>query len=78
MSKTGQWFLEMHEDAIDMTKEEFISEHGKGQVHIWEEVQEKMDIEFSISEQKLDELYDTRAEPSDMALEDFEKIQGGY
>ena len=37
MSKTGQWLLEMQEDAIDMTLNEFMAEHGTSQqvIDVW-------------------------------------------
>ena len=38
MSKTGQWVLQMQEDANDMTREEFIKKHGEAQVDIWDSV----------------------------------------
>ena len=38
MSKTGTWFLEMQEDAMDMTKEEFILKHGVSCLDVWEGV----------------------------------------
>jgi len=45
MSKIGQWLLQMQEDAQHMTKKEFISEHCKSYVHIWEDAQELSDGE---------------------------------
>ena len=77
MSKTGQWLLQMQEDAEHMTLNEFISEHGDSQqiVDVWKTTQEKMDIEFSISEQRLEEMLDAQGE---MALEDCIKIKEGY
>mgnify|MGYP003110608068 CR=1 FL=1 len=36
MSKTGQWVLQMEEDANDMTRKEFIKKHGEAQVDIWD------------------------------------------
>ena len=38
MSKTGQWVLQMQEDANDMTREEFIKKHGEAQVDTWDSV----------------------------------------
>ena len=70
MSKTGQWLLQMQEDAQVMTKDEFISEHCKSQVHIWEEVQEEMQQEIN-----LEQFQDAQGE---MALEDCIKIKEGY
>ena len=70
MSKTGQWLLQMQEDAQVMAKDEFISEHCKSQVHIWEEVQEEMQQEIN-----LEQFQDAQGE---MALEDCIKIKEGY
>jgi hypothetical protein len=43
MSKTGNWFLEMQEDAYDMTLAEFIKKHGEGQISIWHQTQNLQD-----------------------------------
>ena len=46
MSKTGSWYLEMQQDASDLTKDEFIKKHGEHNLHIWTEVHEELgDIE---------------------------------
>ena len=37
MSKTGKWFLEMQEDAQDMSKKEFIEKHGIANLDFWED-----------------------------------------
>ena len=39
MSKTGQWVLEMQEDAWDLTREEFVAKHGEHNVDIWDQHQ---------------------------------------
>lgn len=62
MSKTGQWLLQMQEDAQVMTKDEFISEHCKSQVHIWEEVQEEMDYAWERAEARLEEYQEAQGE----------------
>ena len=36
MSKTGQWVLEMQEDAWELTREEFIAKHGEHNVDVWD------------------------------------------
>ena len=36
MSKTGQWYLQLTEDANDMTREEFIKKHGESNVDVWD------------------------------------------
>jgi|TARA_X000001316_G_C910775_1_gene26172 hypothetical protein len=58
MSKTNDWLIGLQEDAEHMTLKEFIQEHGENNsiVDVWKTTQEKMDVEFSISEQKLDEM----------------------
>lgn len=46
MSKMGQWVMEMQEDAVSMTQEDFVNKHGVSQKNVWEEVQdEEFDIE---------------------------------
>ena len=37
MSKIGKWFLEMQEDAQDMSKKEFIEKHGIANLDVWED-----------------------------------------
>jgi|TARA_R110002072_G_scaffold82963_1_gene188645 hypothetical protein len=41
MSKTGQWYLQLTEDANDMTREEFIKKHGESNVDVWDSENEK-------------------------------------
>jgi len=36
MSKTGTWFLELTEDASDMTRDDFIKKHGISNVDVWD------------------------------------------
>ena len=62
MSKTGQWLLQMQEDAEIMTREEFISEHCLSQVHIWEEVQEEMDNAWAMAEARLEQYKEAQGE----------------
>lgn len=62
MSKTGQWFLQMHEDAEIMTKEEFISEHCLSHVYIWEQVQEEMDNAWAMAEARLEQYQEAQGE----------------
>ncbi len=38
MSKTGTWFLEMQEDAYNMTRKEFIKKHGESCVDVWDSI----------------------------------------
>mgnify|MGYP003325489417 FL=1 len=40
MSKTGQWYHKLCEDAEIMTKGEFIQEHGEQYLEYYEQVQE--------------------------------------
>tara|TARA_B110000305_G_scaffold27120_1_gene25026 strand:+ start:1055 stop:1216 length:162 start_codon:yes stop_codon:yes gene_type:complete len=46
MSKTGNWVLEMQEDAWDMSFEQFIEKHGSSQARVWSEGQEDSEREF--------------------------------
>ena len=38
MGKVKAWLMEMEEDAVGMTRDEFIAEHGEYQVAIWDTV----------------------------------------
>ena len=64
MSKTNDWLLGMQEDAEHMTQDQFISEHGESNsvVDVWKTTQERLDVEFSISEQRLEEFLDAQGE----------------
>ena len=62
MSKTGQWLLQMQEDAEIMTRQEFITEHCLSQVHIWEQVQEEMDNAWAMSEARLEQYQEAQGE----------------
>ena len=64
MSKTNDWLLGMQEDAEHMTLNEFIQEDGESNsvVDVWKTTQERLDVEFSISEQRLEEFLDAQGE----------------
>ena len=64
MSKTSNWHLQLQEDAEHMTLKEFIQEHGESNpiVDVWKTTQDRLDVEFSISEQKLEEMLDAQGE----------------
>ena len=38
--KVKAWLMEMEDDALEMTRDEFIAEHGEYQVDIWDTVNE--------------------------------------
>ena len=38
MGKVKAWLMEMEDDALEMTRDEFIAEHGEYQVDIWDRV----------------------------------------
>tara|TARA_R100000963_G_C4619831_1_gene87667 strand:+ start:450 stop:590 length:141 start_codon:yes stop_codon:yes gene_type:complete len=40
MSKTGQWFHKLCEDAEIMTEQEFINEHGEQYIDYYNQVQQ--------------------------------------
>ena len=42
MSKTGAWYLDMQEDAGNLTKDEFIKKHGEHNLDLWTEVHEEL------------------------------------
>ena len=64
MSKTNDWLIGLQEDAEHMTLKEFISEHGEDNsiVDVWKTTQERLDVEFSISEQRLEEFLEAQGE----------------
>ena len=37
MSKMGDWVIEIQEDCIYLTREQFIEKHGERYVYIWDE-----------------------------------------
>lgn len=37
MSKMGDWVIEIQEDCIYLTREEFIEKHGEMFAYIWDE-----------------------------------------
>ena len=38
--KVKAWLMEMEEDAAEMTRDEFIKEHGEYQTDVWDRVNE--------------------------------------
>jgi len=38
MSKMGNAFFEMQEDAMNMTQEQFVAKHGKNNLDIYQEI----------------------------------------
>ena len=38
MGKVKAWLMEMEDDATEMTRDEFIKEHGEYQADIWDRV----------------------------------------
>ena len=50
MSKMGNAFFEMQEDAYDMTLNEFIEKHGPRQADVWYEVQDGIENEHDYME----------------------------
>jgi len=64
MSKISNWHVQLQEDAEHMTLKEFIQEHGESNpiVDVWKTTQDRLDVEFSISEQKLEEMLDAQGE----------------
>ena len=36
MGKVKAWLMEMEDDALEMTRDEFIAEHGEYQADIWD------------------------------------------
>ena len=45
MGKIKAWLMEMEDDALDMTREEFIKKHGKFYVEVWTKVQTCRELE---------------------------------
>tara|TARA_B110000858_G_C17470809_1_gene322677 strand:- start:223 stop:420 length:198 start_codon:yes stop_codon:yes gene_type:complete len=48
MSKTGNWVMEMQEDAAWSSKEVFIRKHGVSNEVIWTEVRRQMAEDFAV------------------------------
>jgi hypothetical protein len=46
VSKIGDWVLGMQEDALEMTREEFIQFHGEYNSHVWEYMNEAYAVEY--------------------------------
>ena len=40
MGKVKAWLMKMEEDAVEMTRDEFIKEHGEYQADVWDRVNE--------------------------------------
>ena len=38
--KVKEWLMKMEEDAVDMTRDEFMDRHGEYEVDIWDRVNE--------------------------------------
>ena len=38
--KVKAWLMEMEEDAVDMTRDEFIAKYGEYQTDVWDRVNE--------------------------------------
>lgn len=62
MSKTNDWLLGMQEDAEHMTQDQFISEHGESNIHIWVDIQNQMDIDWARREARLEEYQEAQGE----------------
>ena len=56
MSKTGQWVMEMQEDAAWSSKEVFIRKHGVSNEVIWTEVRRQMAEDSAVD---VDDYWDT-------------------
>jgi len=62
MSKTSQWLLQMQEDAEIMNREEFIAEHAKSNVQVWEKVQEEADMAWAMAEARYEQYQEAQGE----------------
>ena len=40
MGKVKAWLMKMEEDAVEMTRDEFIEEHDEYQLDVWDRVNE--------------------------------------
>ena len=38
MSKVGDWVIEMQDDCVYLTREQFSQKHGERYVYIWDEL----------------------------------------
>ena len=40
MGRVQEWLRKLEEDAVDMTRDEFIDKHGEYQLDVWDRVNE--------------------------------------
>jgi len=50
MSKMGDWVLDMQQDMVDLTREQFIAKHGEMFAYLYDEFKEEHDNAKSRSE----------------------------
>ena len=44
MGKMGDWHIEMQEDALDMTREEWTEKHGESCIEIYNKTRAELDL----------------------------------
>ena len=62
MSKTNDWLLGMQEDAEHMTQDQFISEHGESNIHIWVDIQNQMEDDWARAEARYEQFQEMQGE----------------
>ena len=62
MSKTGDWLIELQEDAEHMTLKEFISEHGESNIQIWVDIQNQMEDDWARAEARFEQFQEAQGE----------------
>lgn len=62
MGKLKAWLMQLEDDALDMSREEFLKAHGKFNIGIWIRVQACKELEqLEVSDGKIIKLSETLA-----------------
>ena len=59
MGKVKAWLMEMEDDAVDMTRDEFIDKHGEYQADIWDRIH-KVDADSDVQIKRAWECFTVR------------------
>jgi len=62
MGKLKAWLMQLEDDALDMTREEFIKVHGELHIAVWTRVQACRELEqLGVEDGKIIKLSETMA-----------------
>lgn len=62
MGKLKAWLMQLEDDALDMTREEFLKAHGEFNIGVWIRVQACKELErLEVSDEKIIKLSETLA-----------------